>query len=205
MNLRSLITSLAAVLVLAVVSACGGDDNASTTPSATATATGSADDSETPKPTSTSKKTATPKDTGTAEATLAGPDDTTPELDECELLTPDDITAATGEQYSEDGRAGFSDPDTCSFDGEGGGSVDITTLDLSAYEGNEKEFFETFASLLDFEILGSPGDEAYYDDTIGIAVLDGRYEIDIFVQNGTFEPNRDAAFALAEKALANMP
>lgn len=210
MNFRWMLATLASILLL-VTGACGDDDSApSTSASATATATATAsgdapDDSETPKRTSTPKKTATPKDTDEPTETLEGGDDTTPEIDECDLISPDDITDATGEQYSEDGQAGFSDPDTCFFDGEDGGSVEISVYDLTSYGPDAKAFFELFADVFEVELLDDPGDEAYYDETIGIAVLDGDYEIDIFVQNGAFEPNRDASFALADVALGNMP
>jgi len=201
MNVRWMLATLASILLLIAIAACGDDDNApSTSASATATAGGDAsEDSETPK------RTVSPEDTDEPTQTSEEGDDSTPQIDECELISPDDITDATGEQYSEDGQAGFSDEDTCFFEGEDGGSVEISVYDLSSYGSDAKAFFELFADVFEAELLDDPGDEAYYDETIGIAVLDGDYEIDILVQNAAFEPDRDASFALAEVALDNMP
>jgi hypothetical protein len=210
MKLRWLIAPIAASLVLLAFAACGGDDdNASTSASAsaTATATDSSDETKTPKPSTSAKKTATPKPTdedGTATPDDTGtlPDDTTPEINECDLLTTDELDAALNGTFDDGELSG----DTCTFTGDNGTSVDVSTFDLSAYgEGNEKEIFETFASIFEVDILDSPGDEAYYDDTIGLSVLHGHYELDVVVTLGDGSSNKDATFALAEKALDRMP
>jgi hypothetical protein len=212
MNIRWILASLAATLVLLTVAACGGDDNSSSTSaSATATATSSGDspdDSETAKPTSTTKKTATAKTTATPEDTgevTETPqfDDTTPEINECDLVTLDDISVAVGEAFTE---AGTLSGDSCSYDGAAGTNVELTTFNLSAYGGgSEKEFFESFASIFDVEILDSPGDEAYYGDTIGLSILNGKYELDVVLTAAGGSSDRTATFAIADKALPNMP
>lgn len=207
MNGRWIVAPLVAALLLFTLPACGDDDSSpSSTATASATATeDSSAETKTPKPSATQKKTATPRVTDEPTDTGEVVDDSTPEIDECELVTPDDITSATGEQYSEDGEAGFSVPDTCFFDGEDGGSVEISVYNLAAYGESAKEFFELFVDVFGVELLDEPGDEAYYAEATGIAVLDGDYEIEIFVQDGAFEPNRDASFALADVAPGNMP
>lgn len=214
-----MLATLASILVLVAVAACGDDDNspstsasASASASAAATASGGAPaDSATPEGTTAPQETAppdentTPKDTGEPAETPEDGDDSTPEIDECGLLSPDDITDATDEQYLEAGQAVDSYPDECVFEGEDGGSVEVSVYDLTAYGPDAKAVFEMFADADQLQLLGEPGDEAFYDETRGIAVLDGNYEIDIFVQNGDGDPNRDASFALAEVALGNMP
>jgi hypothetical protein len=183
--------------------ACGDDDDSSSpSGSATPSATPESDETRTPRPSRTPKKPATAKATDTPISTFEF-DVSTPEIDECELISLGELTAATGEDFS---RPGTLDADTCFLDGADGTFVDITTVNLSAYgEGAEQDSFEEYARIFDVEILDSPGDEAYYVDDFGVSVLSGKYELDVSVYRPDGAVDREAAFAVAETAVRNIP
>jgi hypothetical protein len=198
--------ALLAALAL-TFAACGDDDDAASTspsPSVSATATEDAPgDSDTPKPSSTPKKTATTRPTDVPTET---PVDATPEIDECALVTLDELADATGDVFTQEGAPDSFDPDTCYFDGDAGTLVEITTYDLSGTGADATEEFEFVADLLELDLLDSPGDEAYYDEDLGLAVLvEGQYELDVYVSDADDNILREPAFAIGEAAVARWP
>lgn len=121
-------------------------------------------------------------------------------------MTLADISDATGEQFTQGGTYDVTDPDICSFESDGGWLVQISAYNLSGDQGGAKASFEFLPSILGNTILDSPGDEAYYNTVFGLAILvNNRYELDIYVGNATGEIQRDPAFEIGEKAVANMP
>lgn len=179
------------------LTACGGDDDntASSTGTATAVATDTTDATSTPKSTATAKKTSTPKETATPEDT---PDFSTPEIDECQLVEPGDLASLASDTFDDGTLVG----DLCTFNGDGGAIVSIQTYDL----GNDAQnTFEVIPLTFDDEILDAPGDEAYYDTDLGLAILQGTIELDILVEDAAGTANRDSAFAISDIALPNLP
>jgi hypothetical protein len=181
------------------LTACGGDDDnsASSTGTATATAvaTETSDATSTPKSTATAKKTSTPKETATPEDT---PDFSTPEIDECRLVQPSDLASLASDTFDDGTLVG----DLCTFNGDGGTMVSIQTYNLG---DNAQNTFEVIPLTFDDEILNDPGDEAYYDTDLGLAILRGSIELDILVTDAAGTNSRDSAFAISEVALPNMP
>ncbi len=80
----------------------------------------------------------------------------------------------------------------------------ISTYDLSAY-GSAKETFESIPVVFGDDILSSPGDEAYFDQQAGLAVLSGNIELDADVIDPSSLDTRDAAFAIAGVVLPKLP
>jgi hypothetical protein len=203
------IAALATVIGLSLAfAACGGDDNSSatstasagagttSTPTVTSKATATAKKTATPKATATPKRTATPADTG---ATI---NDSTPQIKECTLVSLADLTVAVGDQFT---KAGTARGDTCVFDSDNSTEADISTYDLSAYGSKVKETFESIPTIFGDDILSSPGDEAYFDQESGLAVLSGNIELDVDVINPSSTDTRAAAFAIADLVLPKLP
>jgi hypothetical protein len=198
------IAALATVIGLSLTfAACGGDDNSS----ATSTASAGANTTSTPESTgsqtatATAKKTATPKATATPADTGVAIDASTPQINECTLVSLADLTDAVGNQFT---TAGTLDGDTCTFDGYSA-AVTISTYDLSAYGSNVKDTFESIPTIFGDDILSSPGDEAYYDQEAGLAVLSGNIELDVNVIYPSSLTTRAAALAIADLILPKLP
>jgi hypothetical protein len=121
-------------------------------------------------------------------------------IDECALVSPTDLTRITGAHFANPGSAVG---DLCTFVGDGPTQVGIQTYDLGL---SAKLIFEAAPTGNNFPILSSPGDEAYWQDLTGAAVLSGHIELTAYVvRPGSGPLDRDASFAVAAAAIAKLP
>ena len=200
MKTRWMIVPMATVIGLSLAfAACGGDDNRSTSSTATASAgtTNTPGETATHNATATAEKTSTPK----ATPTLAGTnhDLSTPDITECDLVKPDNLGLLANDRFGNGSQVG----DACTFTGVAGTIVTIQTLNLGA---TAKDTFEGVAITFGDDLLSAPGDEAYYDTDLGLAILKGNIELDIYVNDAVDSTrNRASALAVSDVALPNLP
>ncbi len=124
----------------------------------------------------------------------------TASIDECALVTPADLTRIIGVNFANPGSA---TGDLCVFVGDGPTQVGIQTYDLAI---SARDLFELVPKQNSYPILTSPGDEAYWSDLTGAAVLSGQIELTTrIIRSGTGPSDRDASFAVAAAAVAKLP
>lgn len=188
-NLRrnSICSLLAALLAgLLLVSACGGDD----------------DDAGGGATTQTQAADGGAGETSTADADN-GDEDDGEELNVCDLLSNEEVSAALGSEVSEPVRQDFPPFFSCYWTAE-----EFDSLSVSVFSGSESEaeaYYELTAGAQDVEGLG---DRAQFSDFGTLEILAGRYDVSITLFDIDLEDDAqtiEAARPIAELVLDRLP
>jgi len=195
---------LLSVLAL-LLFACSGDDTADDDasggdgPTATATTTMTTDAA-----TGTAASEATPSEASGSDSGAA----TSEDIDVCALVTQDEVSGVIGTQA---GEATGENDSALSYFGcryEEDGITAGVSIGVWAFpnESEARSFFEFGYD--DYPAVEGIGDDAYRSQPLGeISVLDGRYEVDVFLFFVAEDPDEEFEMArqLAQMVLDRLP